>query len=114
MSAKKAKQLRKLTQAIIQMQVSSGNKISDETLYIENQKNRKFSTIPGKLGAADQSVQIAAGTILTTVGSVRGVYRAIKKRTAKGETMQKPYASKLKALTSVPGVPSKQAVLISD
>jgi hypothetical protein len=112
MSAKKAKQLRKLTKSIVDMQVASGNKVSAETLYIEKQLNRKFATLPpAQLGGPDgERVQIAAGTIMTTTSSVRGIYKAIKKKLNRGE--QTPYASR--AVGNKQGAPSQKAPLIQE
>jgi hypothetical protein len=110
MSAKKAKQLRKLTKAIVTQQLAQGQKVSDETLYIEKQRNRKYAVLPpSQLGGPDgERVQIAAGTIMTTTSSVRGIYKAIKKKLAKDGNLNgdnKPYTPKV---VLKPGSPSQR------
>jgi hypothetical protein len=82
MSAKKAKLIRKLTKSIIAQQIAKGEQVSIETLYIEKEANRKYGLVDKKIGVEKERVVIAAGTIMTTPGSTRGIYRAIKKKLA--------------------------------
>lgn len=113
MSAKRAKQLRKLTKMIVTQQLAQGQQVSDETMYVEKQKNRKYGTIADKLGGEEQRVVIAAGTIMTTTASVRGIYKAIKKKLAKdGSLEMKPYDGYKPKVDVQPGPPSQRAPFI--
>jgi hypothetical protein len=94
MSAKKAKQIRRLTKAIIAMQQAQGTEIAVDTLYVEVQKNRKMGLVPGmKLGTEGSQQVISAGTILTTTSSQRGIYVALKKKLGKSSAPLESFMS---------------------
>ena len=90
MSAKQAKKIRKLLKAVINEKLAQGQRISDETEYIEKENNRKIGMVPsGKLGTEDKRAVIADGTVLISTESARGIYRVLKRQIALKRQMAK-------------------------
>ncbi len=58
--------------------LAKGEHISDETLYVEMQKNRKIGLVPSeKIGGEPTQAVIAAGTILTVAGTTAATVGAV-------------------------------------